>query len=455
MSNDLQIQLDELNVAIQQTAQLIVKLSKTQSSDDADPESASDLVADIREALHNEEEQLELVKQDVDEIRGSGDQARRKSAYESTNAQECARLNAYCTRLIDDLKTQRSRFRRANLQSKKNQEQALQFEQEAYLAELRASAEAIENSSHEAADKHLSQAEMRGSLFAGRRGANRSNPTQTKDDMVLSASSDLTSSLRRTQEMLSSELSRSRFAQETLNTSNAALKELNERYGTLDDLLSRSRGLLGTLLRSQKSDTWFLETTMWMLIITIGWLIFRRLLYGPLWWLAWIPLKFAYNIIAFIVGSSARTSLTPAQKPSFRGLDLPQIMQASRLPEVHINHDHPTMYNGEEGPMTASVGQMIDSSQTMVYATPAATVASEATDGSSEDNNPAEQEQEVPHAAQAQDKSSAQDQQQGEAEVRRADGTVLRPRDPVQEPPNPKKRVFEEAPPRKQKRDEL
>jgi len=85
--------------------------------------------------------------------------------------------------------------------------------------------------------------------------------------------------------LLTSELSRPQFAQETFDASNAALAELNVRYSGLDDLLARSKGLLGTLLRSQKSDTWYLETACWLLAGTIAWLVFRRLLYGPLWWL--------------------------------------------------------------------------------------------------------------------------------------------------------------------------
>lgn len=95
--------------------------------------------------------------------------------------------------------------------------------------------------------------------------------------------------------MMSGELSRSQFAHDTLKESTAALAQLSETYSTLDTMLSRSRNLLGTLLTSQKSDTWYLETAFYVLLVTIGWLIFRRLLYGPLWWLAWFPLKMFFK----------------------------------------------------------------------------------------------------------------------------------------------------------------
>jgi protein transport protein SEC20 len=111
--------------------------------------------------------------------------------------------------------------------------------------------------------------------------------------------------------MMAAELSRSQFAHDTLQESTAALAQLSETYSTLDTLLSNSRNLLGTLLRSQKSDTWYLETAFYVLLTTVFWLIFRRLLYGPTWWLVWLPLKLLWKgsmgflTAAGIVGGSS------------------------------------------------------------------------------------------------------------------------------------------------------
>jgi len=87
------------------------------------------------------------------------------------------------------------------------------------------------------------------------------------------------------------ELSKSQFAQDMLRESTAALARLDETYSTLNNLLNNSKNLLGTLLRSQKSDTWYLETAFYILLVTVGWLVFRRLIYGPAWWLVWFPLN--------------------------------------------------------------------------------------------------------------------------------------------------------------------
>jgi protein transport protein SEC20 len=127
----------------------------------------------------------------------------------------------------------------------------------------------------------------------------RRHNTQTselsKDEKTVNASTDVTLALRRTHDMMAAELSRSQFAHDTLQESTAALAQLSETYSTLDTLLSNSRNLIGTLLRSQKSDTWYLETAFYVLLTTVFWLIFRRLLYGPTWWLVWLPLKLLWK----------------------------------------------------------------------------------------------------------------------------------------------------------------
>lgn len=117
----------------------------------------------------------------------------------------------------------------------------------------------------------------------------------------------MTNALRRTHDLIQAELARSEFAHETLTESSAALKQLNESYGSLDTMLASSKDLLGTLLRSQKSDTWYLQTTFYMLACTLGWLLFRRLLYGPMWWIVWLPLRLMFGL-----GTSAGSAVMQA-----------------------------------------------------------------------------------------------------------------------------------------------
>lgn len=126
------------------------------------------------------------------------------------------------------------------------------------------------------------------------------------EEKEVNASSNVTLALRRTHDMMAAELSRSQFAHDTLNESTTALAQLSETYSTLDTMLSRSRNLLGTLLTSQKSDTWYLETAFYILIGTIAWLIWRRLLYGPTWLLVWFiatPLRMFFKGSVGVLGA--------------------------------------------------------------------------------------------------------------------------------------------------------
>lgn len=98
--------------------------------------------------------------------------------------------------------------------------------------------------------------------------------------------------------------------------STAALSSLSESYTDLDTLLSSSRNLIGSLLRSQKSDTWYLETAFYVLIGTITWLLFRRILYGPMWWLVWFPLRLVFKFVFAVLGAVGITSKSVQAIPS-------------------------------------------------------------------------------------------------------------------------------------------
>ena len=109
--------------------------------------------------------------------------------------------------------------------------------------------------------------------------------------------------------------------------STAAISSLSESYSGLDSLLSSSRNLVGSLLRSQKSDTWYLETAFYIIVGTITWLLFRRILYGPIWWLVWLPVRLATQFLFAILStvgitgkavqsSQAAGASTPLETPA-------------------------------------------------------------------------------------------------------------------------------------------
>lgn len=127
----------------------------------------------------------------------------------------------------------------------------------------------------------------------------------SQKDLLLNASTDVTVALRRTHGLLQSELSRSRFATETLNASTAVLHDLTTRYTAFDDIVSSSRELIIDLIRKNKSDRWYYETAIQLLIGILVWILVRRLLWGPVWLFFGLPFRlvwWALSLVASTVG---------------------------------------------------------------------------------------------------------------------------------------------------------
>ena len=94
----------------------------------------------------------------------------------------------------------RVQFRRAQLQAKRNEEAAKRKERERLFAGIQSSEDGGKAGS--------------GGGYGRRRGNNSEKLTQ--DELVVNASSDVTAALRRTHQLMQTELQRSQFAHETL-----------------------------------------------------------------------------------------------------------------------------------------------------------------------------------------------------------------------------------------------
>lgn len=323
----------------------------------------------------------------------------------------------------------RGQFRTAQLTAKRASEAAKQQERKLVFANLQRSSQS--NSGTSTPD-----------LSAGRR-QHQSNKQLTQDEVLVNASSDVTSALRRTHDLLTSELSRSRFAQETLDQSTAALADLGEKYSGLDSLLNNSKNLLGTLVRSSKSDTWYLETAFYILIATISWLVFRRLIYGPAWWFIWLPLKYLlfkpFYFIFAAFGISTRAHPTQSAVSSISSLRIqpsasngsPKFVMSSsqrQAPGVPVGGGGMGAKEGKDGrlrdpsppgSLSQKIGQISEASRQP------AGVKERISEG--EEKIPEDEENTPKDALEV---------------VRRGDGTILQERGA--KPSNPKKKQWEE-----------
>ena len=322
----------------------------------------------------------------------------------------------------------RSRFRKAQLTSKRNADLSKRKERELYLSSFQHPS----NLQQEPASNGDQEGLFVPTSPGGPRRSGR-NQKLSEDEVIVNASSDVTAALRQTHQLMLAELERSRFAQETLERGTAQLKQLDEQYTNLDTLLASSRSLLSTLVTSQKSDTWYLETAFWILICTCGWLFFRRILYGPLYLFILWPVKLGFRLLLLIISATGLTGAS-SQVASPSSLDDIQPCLNSvqsiyaTMPSNMIQGDVDKRGDGGEkqsdpsldGSLTQQIGQMVEKARQ--------------TDKDSENQK-------------------EEEQAEKKEPVRRGDGTVLRERGDI--PPNPKKRVFDVNIGHNSERDEL
>lgn len=459
---DLSAQLISLSDSLRTTTSLISKLAKLQfqpgtASFEDDGGARIELAQDIHESLKQLEEELEFLRQEADDYREQSSLRRRRDS----RAGEEARVSAKVARVGEELVHSRQQFRNAQLAAKLASEKAKREEREALLQSYRREAEQIAAPPGDSVNgTKLSATE---GLFA-RRSKHQQQKQLTKDEILANASTDVTAALRRTHDLLSTELSRSRFAQETFDESTAALKDLGEEYNNLDSILSNSRNLLGTLLRSQKSDTWYLETAFYILISTLSWLIFRRFLYGPLYLLP----RFFINIVLFFANWIFL-------KPLFALLGLTGIVRTDSTPSISST----VLSSSTRTPLIiqpSATGRAEPLPEKLRDRTKAGGVRAGAGGSGAKVGKDPEREiqrqqdelerlREQEHILEGElsesigkiaDKSGKQGEKTGQGEenvVRRGDGTILQDRGDV--PKNPKKKTFEaDVEDRKQEEEE-
>ncbi|KAI4103546.1 MAG: hypothetical protein L6R37_003763 [Teloschistes peruensis] len=330
----LNARLQPLFDAHKQTVHLIQRLSKspaTPGSNSSDPDAINvrlELSTEIHQSLKEQEEEFELLRQEIEDQTSWTAAARRRN---NEKERERTDLAAQVARLGEDLKIARSQFRKAQLQAKRHAEAAKRKERELLFASVQ------EGTSGTAPGRRKGQEQL------------------SKDQLELNASADVTAALRRVHSLMQSEVSRSQFALETLHQSTAALSTLSESYTNLDTLLSSSRSLVSSLLHSQKSDTWYLETAFWILVATIGWLFFRRIIYGPGWWLLYLPTNIVWRAAIWLIHLSLGTitTIAGALGPKTKGIVTNSVSQpVSSIPAEQLSPtgELPTFQSGMSAP---------------------------------------------------------------------------------------------------------
>ncbi|POR33246.1 Uncharacterized protein TPAR_06556 [Tolypocladium paradoxum] len=306
---------------------------------------SGELSAEIGQILRSGLEEQELLREEAKYVRPEG--------------HDKARLQDGVDRVGGELASHRGAFRKARLAAKKSLEQAQRQERELLVQSfsLPVSEAASPTVASDEAPGPIVYRPLRYTQQRQQQQQQQSSLSE-EDQQTVGASSNVTNALRRTHDLIAAELARSEFAHQTLTESSAALKQLNESYTSLDSMLASSRDLLGTLLRSQKSDTWYLQTALYMLLVTGAWLVFRRILYGPMWWLVWLPIR-----VLFGVGTRAGSAVMQGRGGPGESGKVQVGGQGGKVPVEGLpNADLPTAQVGQEAgrPSQDDADSMVD-----------------------------------------------------------------------------------------------
>jgi protein transport protein SEC20 len=250
--------------------------------------STAELSGEIGQMIREEEEELELLQEEALDLRSG----RPGSEMEHQRL----RLKEGVARLELELQSHRTNFRKAQVAAKRRLLDAQRTERELLLQSYDEPAETAEHDTTPPTEANTQRSATHPEAPRYHRQTAEPSLLSQEDQRNVSASSNVTQALREMHEMMTTELSKSEFARETLEDSTRMMKSLGESYDSLDGMVAASVGLVGVLMRSQKSDTWYLKTSFYVLAATLGWLIFRRWLYGPLWWLVWLPLRLLLGV---------------------------------------------------------------------------------------------------------------------------------------------------------------
>ncbi|KAK9477845.1 Sec20-domain-containing protein [Lipomyces japonicus] len=180
--------------------------------------------------------------------------------------------------LTEEVKLDRSSYRRAQLASRRATISTRKSEREQLLASNKT-------------EKRFAAAKF-------------SHPT----DRVLKTAEDATESLRRTHQLLEAELAKSNISLETLDESSTQLRKLTTQYTAFDVVLGTSRKVINVLEQADRWDRIYMLASLGFLLLVLVWVFWRRVFRGPVKLLIWTFFK-GRRIISWALDNGESTSL--------------------------------------------------------------------------------------------------------------------------------------------------
>ncbi|KAK9323465.1 Sec20-domain-containing protein [Lipomyces orientalis] len=152
------------------------------------------------------------------------------------------------------------------------------------------------------------QRQERELLFASAKSHQRVSTTSTPPvSNALRTAEEATAALRRTHQLLEAEVTRSALSLEVLEESNTALKKLTTQYTAFDVLLGTSRRVISVLEQADKWDRIYMLGAMGFLLLVLCWILWRRVFRVPFKLVIWTLVK-GGKVVNWAVGRGNSTT---------------------------------------------------------------------------------------------------------------------------------------------------
>ncbi|EFX01722.1 protein transport membrane glycoprotein [Grosmannia clavigera kw1407] len=360
---ELQGRLAMLQESLDELHGLTERLGASATDEDV----VADRAAEIVDGLRDARDEHELLQEDVLDL---------AVASGTVVDHDRARLKEGLARLDRELQAHHATFRQARLRARQALEKAQRREQlamlEAYADPASDDGEDDEDERSDSDDDDDNDMSDPTHALHRRSTAARSARKSKPPSAAAAAAADVTAALRQTHARIAGEVARSDFAAQTLAESSRALADLGERYGgsradgDIAASLRSARHLARGLMAAHKSDTWYLQTALYLVAATAAWLLFRRLLYGPLWLLVWWPARSAWTASVAAVGLGVRVgsvAVAQAQGPDSGSSSSSSIITnaVTSLGSTAVAHSTPAAATPSDS-LVEQVGQIINDS---------------------------------------------------------------------------------------------
>ncbi|KAK7203175.1 Sec20-domain-containing protein [Myxozyma melibiosi] len=156
------------------------------------------------------------------------------------------------------------------------------------------------------------QRQERDLLFSSPRSSSSSSTPTPSQPRSLRAAEDATQSLRRTHTLLEAEIARSSLSLDVLDSSNATLRKLERQYSAFDVVLGASRKVIAVLEQADKWDRIYMLASLAFLLVVVTWVLWRRVLKGPVKLILWTAVHGGKAVSWAISRNSTDESISPS-----------------------------------------------------------------------------------------------------------------------------------------------